>query len=177
MGVLIRSLSCFAILLVTVGAVGCAQPVAPAVGLPTSPSSVSVGPSASFVPSSGIATLGPGASYNATGVWRFVTTNLAGEVEETFDATVSQDGDGNLSFLDEDDSPVTLNRLGTGVIITYRLSQTASEEEGTDCAIQIQGTARLDTRTNTITMNNLRLRELGCSHERLRLFVTATKLS
>ena len=175
MGVSTRSLRCFGILLFTIGAVGCAQPGASDSGLPTSPSSSSAGPSTSLVPPNGIATLGPGASYNASGMWRFVTTNVDGVVEETFVTNVSQDGNGNLSFLDSEGAPVTLERLGTGVIITYRLSQVGSE--GGDCDVHIQGTARLDTRTNTITMNNLLLRELGCSHQRLRLSVTGTKLS
>jgi hypothetical protein len=176
MNVPTRSMRLFGILLFSMGAVRCAQPAASDIGLPTAPSSLSAGPSASLVPSGGIATLGPGASYNASGMWRFVTTDIHGNDDDSFDTNVSQDGNGNLSFLDDDGSPVTLERLGTGVIITYRLSQTGSEE-GTECDIHIQGTARLDTRTNTITMKNLLLRELGCSRERLRLFVTATKLS
>ena len=118
----------------------------------------------------------PGAPFNASGMWRFVTTNVDGAVEETFVTNVVQDGNGNLLFLDSDGRPVTLERLGTGVIITYRLSQIGSEDGG-DCDMHIEGTARLDTRTNTIAMNNLLLRELGCSHQKLRLSVTATKLS
>ena len=134
-----RSLPLSGVLLITVLAVSCAQPGA---GL-TSPSSV--GPSA--------AALGPGASYDASGTWHLVVADVHGNVEETFDTNVSQDANGNLSFLDEDGGLVTLERLGTGVIITYRQSQIAPPEGGGDCDIHIQATARLDTRTNTLTGN------------------------
>jgi len=61
------------------------------------------------------------------------------------------------------------------VPITYRLFLTGDEEE-TQCDIRIQGTGRLDTRSNTMTVN-VHLRELGCSHEVLPpQVVTATKL-
>jgi hypothetical protein len=109
-------------------------------------------------------------------MWHFVVADVHGVVDETFDANVSQDGNGNLSFQDPEGNPITLERLGTGVIITYRLLLTGDEEE-TECDIRIQGTARLDTRTNTMTVNVL-LRELGCSHEVLPAqVVTATKLN
>lgn len=160
-----RFLPLFGLFLITVVAVSCAQPGAGDGVLPTSPSSVSAGPSA--------AALGPGASYDASGTWRFDTTDAHGNVEDTFVTEVSQDGNGNLSFLDDDGAPVTLERLGTGVIITYRLSLTGNE--GGDCDIRIQGTARLDTRTNTITVK-VRLKELGCSNGRQGLVVTGTKL-
>lgn len=158
-----RFLPLFGLPLITVFAVSCAQPGAGYGVLPTSPSSLSVGPSA--------AALGPGASYNASGMWRFVTADVHGNVDDTFDTNVSQDGNGNLSFLDEDGFPITLERLGTGVIITYRLSLT-SEEEGCD-DVRVQGTARLDTRTNTMT---LPIRLKGCS-DTLGFVVTGTKLS
>jgi len=176
MNVSTRSLRWLGILLFATGAVGCAQPGVSDVGLPTSPSSLSTGPSASLVPPSRIATLGPGASYNASGTWHFVVADIDGTVNETFDTNVTQDANGNLSFLDEDGFPITLQRVGTGVVIAYRLSFTAEGEEGTECDIRFQGTGRLDTRTNTLTAN-VHLRELGCSHERLGQVVTATKLS
>lgn len=166
-----RSLPLFGVLLTTVFAVSCAQPGAGDGVLPTSPSSLSVGPSA--------APLGPRASYDASGMWHFVVTDVHGNVEETFDSNVSQDANGNLTFLDEDGLLITLERLGTGtgVIIAYRQSQVVPPEGGGDCDILIQGTARLDTRTNTLT-GNIFLRELGCSHQHLGpVFVTATKLS
>lgn len=164
-----RSLPLFGVLLITVLGVSCAQPGAGNGGLPTSPSSVSVGGSATA--------LGPGASYDASGMWRFVVADVHGNVEETFETNVSQDANGNLSFLDEDGFLITLERLGTGVIITYRQYSTAPPEGGGDCDIRVQGTARIDTRTNTLT-GNVFLRELGCSHQHLGpLFVTGTKLS
>ena len=157
-----RLLTLFGLPLIIVCAVSCAQP-----GAPTSPSAVSVG--------SSTAALGPGAAYNANGMWRFVVADVHGNVDETFDANVSQDGNGNLSFQDSDGNPITLERLGTGAIITYRLFLTGDEEE-TQCDIRIQGTGRLDTRSNTMTVN-VHLRELGCSHEVLPpQVVTATKL-
>ena len=158
----------------TAAAVGCAQPGASDLALPISPSTVSAVPS-SPLQSSEIATLGPGASYNASGPWRFVSTDSNGETEDPFVTNMSQDpNNGNLSFLDEDGSPITLERLGTGVIITYRLSQIGNEG---DCDIRIQGTVRLDTTTNTLT-GNIRLKGLGaCSDGRLGVVVTATKLN
>ena len=161
-----RSLTLFGVLLITVLAVSCAQAGAGGAGLPTSPSSLSGGPVT--------VALGPGASYDASGMWRFVTTDVHGNVEESFDTNVSQDANGNLSLVDDDGIPITLERLGTGVIITYRVSFIS--DEGGDCDVQGKGTARLDTRTNTITVP-LRLKELGCSNERLGVFVTGTKLS
>lgn len=163
MNVSTRFLRLSGLLPIIVFAVSCAQPEGV---LPTSPSSLSVAPSAAAV--------GPGASYNATGTWRFVTTDVHGNGAETFDTYVTQDGNGNLSFLDEDGALVTLERLGTGVIITYRLSNIGSE--GGECDIRIQGTPRLDTRTNTLTAP-IRLKELGCSNGRLGAFVTGTKVS
>src|SRR5687767_13926433 len=124
-----RSLSLCGVLLNTILAVSCAQTGAG----PTSPSSsLSGGPSATA--------LGPGASYDASGMWRFVTTDADGNAEESFDTNVSQDANGNLSFLDEEGILITLERLGTGVIITYRLSLVSHEG---DCELRIQGTPRL----------------------------------
>jgi hypothetical protein len=141
----------------TLSVVGCSQST-----LPTVPSS------ATSVASS---SLGPGASYQATGTWRFVTVNADGNVEETFETHVSQDGNGNLSFLNGDGELVMLERLGTGVIITYSLSVT-SVESGCD-AVHVRGLARLDTNTNTMTLP-IRLR--GCSQTE-GFVVTGTKLS
>jgi hypothetical protein len=146
--------------LITVVAVSCTQ----AESGPASPSSLSGGPSA--------VALGPGAFYDASGPWRFVITDVHGNVEDTFDTDVSQDGKGNLSFLDEDDALITLERLGTGVIITYRQSMIA---EGEPCDIRIMGTVRVDTRTDTLTAS-IRLKELGCSNAREGFKVTGTKL-
>lgn len=155
-----RFLTLFGLPLIIVLAVSCAQP-----GAPTSPSTLSTGGTA--------AALGPGAAYNANGMWRFVVADVQGNVDETFAANVSQDGNGNLSFQDADGNPITLERLGTGVIITYRLFLTGDVDEG--CDIRIQGTARLDTRTDTMTAN-VQLKQTGCSQEVLRQVVTATKL-
>lgn len=164
-----RSMCRFGVLLTTALAVSCAQPGAGDGVLPTAPSSLSVRPSGPA--------LGPGASYDASGTWRFVVTDVHGNQEESFEASVSQDGSGNLSFLDEDGVLITLERLGAGVIITYRQSLIAPPEGGGDCDVLTQGTARLDTRTNTLTAN-IFLRELGCSRQHLGpLFVTGTKLS
>ena len=160
----IRFFPLFGVLLISVLAVSCAQTGADG-SLPTSPSVASAGPSATA--------LGPGATYDASGMWRFVTADRDGNVLETFDTAVSQDSNGNLSFVDAEGAPVTLERLGRGVIITYRLS-VISNEDG-DCDVRIQATVRLDTRSDTITAP-LRLKSL-CSNERQGLHVTATKLS
>lgn len=160
-----RLLCAFGLVSASVFALGCAQPGA---GLPSSPSAVSAGPSAGAA--------GPGASYDATGLWHFVSSNARGTDEESFDAYVTQDADGNLSFVDGDGAAVTLERVGTGAVIAYTFSF-LDPEGGTDCSVLVQGTARLDTRTNTLT-GNLLLRELGCAHQVLPgLTVTATRLS
>jgi hypothetical protein len=146
----------------TLFVIGCAQSPSPTV--PSSASSVAS------------SSVGPGASYDASGPWRFVSTDSDGNTDDPLYTTVSQDADGNLHFLDEDGSPITLERLsqGTGVIITYRLSFTGPED-GTNCDVRAQGTARLDITTNTITAN-IRFKELGCSNARLGYVVTGTKL-
>ena len=161
-----RSLSLFGVLLITVLAVSCAQPRAGDGVLPTSPSWQSAGlrqPAA-----------GPGASYDASGTWHFVTTDAEGNVIEDIETTVSQDGQGNISFMNEADELVTLERVGTGVIILYRLA--AVSDEGGDCDVRVQATVRLDTRTNTLT-GRLNLKELGCSNDRAGWTVTGTKVS
>ena len=63
-----------------------------------------------------------------------------------------------------------LERLGKGVIITYRLSAILNEDG--DCDVRVQATVRLDTRSDTITAP-LRLKSL-CSIERQGLLVTGT---
>jgi hypothetical protein len=153
-------------LLLIAGTVSCAQS---GTGVPaplTALSSLSVGPSAAAV--------GPGASYNATGDWRFVTA-FPGQPDEIFVAYVTQLPNGDLTF-EEGDGPVTLERLsqGGGNVITYRLFG-SGPESGTDCDVRALGTARLDTTTNTLTAN-VRLKELGCDNQRVGFVVTATKL-
>jgi hypothetical protein len=109
----------------------------------------------------------------------FVTTSANGNLDGTFDSDVHQDATtGNLSLLDEDGVPVTLERLseGTGAVITYRLSISDDHEAGSDCDIRVKGTARLDTRTNTMTMP-FRLKQLGCENLRAGAVITGTKLS
>ena len=153
-------------LLLIAGTVGCAQSETGAPASLTAPSSLSVRPSA--------AALGAGASYNASGMWRFVST-FPGEPEETFDAQVTQLPNGDLTFTDED-GPITLERLsqGDGKVITYRLANTG--DQGGDCLVRVKATALLDTTTNTLTAN-IRLKELGCENQRVGLVVTATRLS
>jgi hypothetical protein len=103
-------------------------------------------------------------------------SSVAGESDETFDTYVTQESDGNLFFIDGDGIATTLERMGTGVIVAYRFSHTGPGD-GIDCDILTEGTARLDTRTNTLT-GNVMLRELGCDHEVLPgIKVTATKLN
>jgi hypothetical protein len=158
-----RFLRLFALLPVAVFAVSCAQPETS----PTSPTSVSAAASA--------VAAGPSAAYDATGTWRFVST-LDGEDPDTLVTEVTQLANGDLQFLDEDDSVVRLVRLsqGSGAVITYRLANTGSE--GGACDIRSQGTVLLDTRTNTVTAH-IRLKELGCEHQTAGVLVTGTKIS
>jgi hypothetical protein len=147
------------VLIATLSVVGCSQSTSPTV--PSSASSVAS------------SALGPGASYNASGPWHFVFTDVHGNFDGDFDADVHQDENGNLSFLDNDDFLVKLERLGTGVIITYRNSQIDDQEHG-GCAFRVTGTARLDTTTNTFTMP-YRLKVLDCSNLRAGGVLTGTK--
>src|SRR5262245_494675 len=93
-----RFVTLFGLPLITVFAVSCAQPGA----LLTAPSSLTGAPAAAAV--------GPSASYDATGTWRFVST-LDGEDPETLITDVTQLANGNLQFLDDDNQLVTLERL------------------------------------------------------------------
>jgi hypothetical protein len=164
----IRRLCWFGVMLIVVCLAGCSQPAGGDLALPISPSAVLAGPSASL-PAGDIARLGPGASYNATGIWHFVVSNVHGEVDETFDVDMHQDADGNLSFIDDDGNLINLTRLGSGVVVTYRLSFISDEEP---CDFKVTGTARLDTRSETITINAA-LQDTDCSHS--VLVITATK--
>src|SRR5262245_34542505 len=145
-----RFLSVFGLLSITVFAVSCAQP---GTG-PASPSSLSGGPSATAA--------GPSADYVASGTWAFVFTDVHGGFGGDFESEVHQDPlTGDISFTDNDDVLIRLERLsnGAGAIITYRF---AMIEDGQRCAnIQEKGTARLDTTTNTLIMPfRLRLKGL-----------------
>jgi hypothetical protein len=116
--------------------------------------------------------LGPGASYDATGTWHFETT-INGNVEAAFDTYVTQDANGNLHLVDEDGSPETFERVGTGVIIAYRVSGT-SPESGCD-AVRFSATPLLDTRANPNTIT-LTFRLTGCSQTEA-VIVNGTRLS
>ena len=156
--------TCFIVSVLAVFAVSCAQP-----GAPTTPSSLMGAPAANA--------LGPSAGYNATGKWHFVQTSSNPNLEDTFDADVTQDlVTGNLSLLDDDGQLVILERLsqGAGAIITYRIALIS--DEGGACDLRIQGTARLNTATDTITIP-IRLKELGCENGRAGALVTGTKVN
>jgi hypothetical protein len=107
-------------------------------------------------------------------MWRLVTTDGDGNVIEDIETIVSQDVNGNLSFVNEADELVILERIGTGVIILYRVSGVS--DEGGECDVRINVTVRLDTRTNTLT-GRINLKELGCSNERAGWTVNGRKLS
>jgi len=154
-----------ALCFISLFAVSCAQGGAS----PTSPSALTAPAAAA----------GPSAGYDATGRWRFVQTSANPNLNDTWDADVLQDPTtGNLTVHDDDGNPVTLERLsqGTGVIITYRIAFISVEGSGPCDLLRIQGTARLDTTTNTMTLP-IRLKQLGCENERAGAVVVATKLS
>ena len=150
-------------LLLIAGTVGCTQSSPASL---TTPSAVSVGPSATAA--------GPSANYTADGTWRFVST--LGDDTEVLITDVHQLANGDLQFLDEDNSLVTLKRLsqGSGAVITYRIA--ATDSEGGLCDVRAMGTVLLDTTTDTITAH-IRLKELGCDNQRGEVSVTGTKLS
>jgi hypothetical protein len=154
-------------LLLIAGTVGCAQSETGAPASPTSPSSLSGGPSATAV--------GPSAGYDASGTWCVVNTDAHGNpVDPPFEQLFSQDPDtGDLLFTDEGQL-VRAERLsnGQGKIITYQVSFIGNE--GGECDLRIKGTILLDTTTNTFTSANLRLKSL-CSNERFGAGVIGTK--
>src|SRR5262245_21726736 len=179
----VMSIRVAALCFISLFAVSCAQGGAS----PTSPSALTA-PAAAAGPSAGYdatgrwpaaAAAGPSAGYDATGRWRFVQTSANPNLNDTWDADVLQDPTtGNLTVHDDDGHPVTLERLsqGTGVIITYRIAFISVEGSGPCDLLRIQGTARLDTTTNTMTLP-IRLKQLGCENERAGAVVVATKLS
>jgi hypothetical protein len=158
------------LLLLIAGTAGCAQSETGAPASPTSPSSLSAGPSATAV--------GPSAGYDASGTWCIANTDAKGNLEgDPFETIITQDpATGDLSLTDEDGMAVRLARLsnGQGAIITYRLSFIGNE--GGECDFRAKGTLLLDTTTNTVT-GNLRLKELGCSNERVGAGVIGRKAS
>ena len=180
MNLSILPLRFFGLIPITVFAVSCAQSGAS----PTSPSSLTgaQGGASPASPSSltgapAAVAVGPSAGYDATGRWHFVQTSANPNLNDTFDADVIQDPTtGDLSLSDETGNPVILERLsqGAGAIITYRFA--LIDDEGGACDLRIQGTARLDTSTNTITLP-IRLKELGCENGRAGAVVIGTKLS
>jgi hypothetical protein len=136
-------------------------------------------PSAPTAPSASAAA-GPSAGYDATGRWHFVQTSPNPNLVDTWDADVTQDSrTGNLIVHDEEGNPVTLERLsqGSGAIITYRLDLVSVEGTVSCDRLDIMGTARLDTSTDTLTLP-IRLKTLqGCGNERAGAVIVATKLS
>ena len=163
-----RCMPLFGLPLITVFAVGCAQSGAEDAGSPTSPSAVAGGPSATAA--------GPSAGYDASGTWCVANTDASGNLEgDPFETMVSQDPNtGDLSLIDEDGNPVRLQRLsqGQGATITYRLAFIGNEGGG--CDFRVMGTLLLDTKTDTFTAANLRLKSL-CSSDRLGAGVIGTK--
>jgi hypothetical protein len=129
------------LLLMIVATVGCAQFGGENAALPTAPSSLSEGPSARMA--------GPGVSYDATGSWHAVVIDQRSPdtIAEEFNADLTQDADGTITFL-RFGAPQVLTRKGTGLIITYDVSIFVASSP---CNFDLSGTARLDTRTNTIT--------------------------
>ena len=160
-----RFLSVFGLLTIAVFAVSCAQPG----GGPASPSSLSGGAATTAA--------GPSAGYDASGTWSFVFTDVHGGFDGDFDSEVHQDPvTGDLTFLDNDDFLVTLERLsnGEGAIITYRQADIETGSRG--CDFRVMGTARLDTTTNTLTMP-FRLKQLDCDNLRVGGILTGTKIN
>ena len=174
MGVSTHLMRRFGILLLTaVGAVGCAQLGDTGGALPTSPSSLSAGPVA-FSETDVFTTMaGPGASYDVDGTtWRIVVYNGASPnagIDGDFETVFTQDSDGNITFVDDDGNTITLTRLGTGVINTYRISFVA---DTSPCDFELSGVVRLDTRTNT---GNARVRITTDDCSQGVQFVTLTK--
>jgi hypothetical protein len=146
------SLATVAVVVGTVFVVGCSQmgqstsPTAPSSAL-TAPTSLAGGTSVSLSQSSRVAQLGPGASYDATGSWHFVTTDQrTGEVLGVCDAFLTQDSDGNISFTDCGGHPVSITRVGSGRTLAYK---TSASFAASPCNVNISGTTQVDTTTNT----------------------------
>ena len=149
-------------LLLIAGTAGCGQS-GPGVGASlTAPSSLE----------SGATHLGPGASYDASGLWRVTVTqrNLTNNQVQTFefDSVITQDTDGNLQSSDG----VTMTRLASGLRIAYKIS---AFESHPSCNTELSGSAQIDTATNTLTAHLSGLNNDGQGCFRVQSTITATK--
>jgi hypothetical protein len=151
-------------LLLIAGTIGCA---APGTGVPASPTAPTL--------ASGATNLGPGASYDGSGLWhanitqRNLTTNEVLTFE--FDIAFTQDTDGNLHASD-DGTVATLTRRGSGLRIAYDMSVFESHPS---CNTQMSGSAQIDTATNTLTAKLSGLNNDGQGCFRAQASLTATK--
>jgi hypothetical protein len=165
-----RSLRWFGFLLVMT--VGCAPSGSHDALSPTAPSSLSgggsaSGSSASVSVSSPIATLRPGALYDATDSWHLVIKERSnGAVLVEFDAFLTQDTAGNITFTADIGAlyTFTLRGQGTGRMIAYELSVYAPISlPNSPCETRISGPAQLDTMTDTITVRHFSGIEDDCA--------------
>lgn len=147
----------FAVVVGTAFVVGCSQigqstsPTAPSSAL-TAPTSLAGGTSASLSQSSVFTPMArPAPSYNATGLWHEVITDLrTGEVLEEVNTVLTQDADGNITHCGECEGELwTFTRLSSSPgRILYTVSIFG---EGSPCNLDASGSAQLNTTTNTIT--------------------------
>ena len=149
-------------LLLIAGTAGCGQSGPGVQASLTAPSSLE----------SGATHVGPGASYDASGLWRVTVTqrNLTDNQVQTFefDSVITQDTDGNLRGSDG----VTLTRLASGLIVAYKIS---AFESHPSCNTELSGSAQIDTRTNTLTAHLSGLNNDGQGCFRVQSSITATK--
>lgn len=144
----------------------------------TAPSPVSAGASASLSQLSTIGTqAGPGAGYDATGLWDGVLTLLNGDPFGEGVLALTQDGNGNITGtgvpVEEDPGTYTFTRISaTGGTIVYRFSITSPDPPGPECARNLSGLAQLHTRTNTIEVHRVAGTIDDCSNAAFSITLT-----
>ena len=161
---------------VIVGSMGCGQSGTSDAASPTAPSSSDA--SASSSQSSVVTPMGaPGGSYVATGEWHLTAKEGPnGPVIAEFDAVLSQDGQGTITFTGPDGEAFTLTRRGPGAgrMIAYELSVFAPIVlPNSPCETHLSGPAQLDTQANIITVHHFAGIEDDC--EQISGVATFTK--
>jgi len=138
------SLWCGSLVLLLAGIIGCAPS---STGNPVS-ATTTKSDSASFSGSmtGTAAQFGPGASYDAGGVWHVVVLDKPnGDIVPNGegDLNFTQDNAGNLSS----SSGIAFTLVSTGTTIFYKVTITGDR---TPCDLNLSGTAELHTKENTL---------------------------
>ena len=141
------------------GVVGCSQmSMSGDTASPTGPSAV-LGAKTTVAAAASGPSAGPGATYNATGLWSATITRDGEHFGEGVHA-FTQDAEGNIVGVgtehpedpEFDPGTYTFTRLGAGqgARTQYRLTITSPDPPGPDCGRNLSGVAQLNPATNTI---------------------------